>query len=854
LIHNIFNFFFIAQLALYKSPQTAASTPLLANPIIFQQPGNQQPQLIIDPQAQLQAQQQQASQPAQAQFSASGDKILTKLELINDKLDQLKTITSTNNQSMPNMETAVLLQNIQRIVKENEQYKKEIFEKSNKIEEQNLRITELLTKAQNYVEQSHLILEQKNVSFISNTEKNVQRVLELEQDKMRLTGDLSKLTAQISELNMEISRMQKAEMEMRQNLIEVSKNTDTHKQNAERLTVENADLQTKLDTIVSEMKKERQLRKSLETKLSLNEDEMNEMRNTLTNSQKALDERKRKSEQEKHAFENELDELKRQHSTEMNVLKERLQKFRSNAAEAQSEQLKQIEADMNREWQAKLDKAVVQLEQKYERQLSQLRDEKNEVEKQSIDSRESVKTQRAHYLQMETERDTLRQKLDELSVFKEKYERLQAQAISMKERYETRIRELLDTEPDAELIADEVKKIMNAMYKKLKAQVKPDEHYNGAGILTAMIKLIKLFTLKLLETEQGETKEEEEIDYFSEYIYKPPPPPPHPIEVSKPVTIFVPAQRINTETLSEHNVAKNVDVESQLEQTRKEQTNSVNEANSKEEEAADKTQVESTRIISTLARLSSTSNSLVDMARSESSKEASPETENSNNDKDIRAKSDLHRGDSNEEDDDDIQLVKEEEQSSENFINELTKSLSIGEASKLHEASNDDVNVDNIHIPDQNDQPQSKDTLPESSRDELAQSFEENKQQKNEDAESNSEVNKLEEESKVSHESDQIKEELSEKDTQHDNFEMPEDKNKAQPNDLIVETQEASIEVLSMNNENVANEEEKADTKIIPTNNKTNLSTNRGLFDDDDDEDDSNNKLFSFGNTSSKKE
>jgi hypothetical protein len=127
--------------------------------------------------------------------SDNDGKFLSKLEIVIDKLDQLKSITQTNNQNLPNMETNILLQNIQRIVKENEQYKKELYEKGNKIEEQNTKITELLMKAQNYVEQSHQILEQKNSSFQNNAEKNQMRVLELEQDKMKLTGELSNLTA-----------------------------------------------------------------------------------------------------------------------------------------------------------------------------------------------------------------------------------------------------------------------------------------------------------------------------------------------------------------------------------------------------------------------------------------------------------------------------------------------------------------------------------------------------------------------------------------------------------------------------------------------------------------------------------
>ena len=95
-------------------------------------------------QPQLQQQQQQIPVQTESSSKAEHSLVLNKLELINDKIDSLKQITHLNNQNMPSMETNVLLQNIQRIVKENEQYKKDLYDKSNKIEEQNGKITELL--------------------------------------------------------------------------------------------------------------------------------------------------------------------------------------------------------------------------------------------------------------------------------------------------------------------------------------------------------------------------------------------------------------------------------------------------------------------------------------------------------------------------------------------------------------------------------------------------------------------------------------------------------------------------------------------------------------------------------------
>ena len=48
----------------------------------------------------------------------------------------------------PNMEAGVLLHNIQRIMQENERLKKDVFERSTRIESQNVKISELLERNQ----------------------------------------------------------------------------------------------------------------------------------------------------------------------------------------------------------------------------------------------------------------------------------------------------------------------------------------------------------------------------------------------------------------------------------------------------------------------------------------------------------------------------------------------------------------------------------------------------------------------------------------------------------------------------------------------------------------------------------
>uniref|UniRef100_A0AAQ4PQJ4 peptidylprolyl isomerase n=1 Tax=Gasterosteus aculeatus aculeatus TaxID=481459 RepID=A0AAQ4PQJ4_GASAC len=76
-------------------------------------------------------------------------KVADKVEQLASKIDDLQRQGSVSN-GVPNMsmETSMIMHNIQRIVQENECLKKEVFEKSSRIEEQNRKIGELINHNQ----------------------------------------------------------------------------------------------------------------------------------------------------------------------------------------------------------------------------------------------------------------------------------------------------------------------------------------------------------------------------------------------------------------------------------------------------------------------------------------------------------------------------------------------------------------------------------------------------------------------------------------------------------------------------------------------------------------------------------
>lgn len=100
--------------------------------------------------------------------------------------------------------------------------------------------------------------------------------------------------------------------------------------------------------------------------------------------------------------------------------------------------------------------------------MSALENELSSLRKQLDEATSATKVLRLEMVEKLAEYEKLKQNNEDLLVIREKYERLQAQALLMKERYETRIRELLDAEPDAEVIGEEIKKLMNLMYRRLK--------------------------------------------------------------------------------------------------------------------------------------------------------------------------------------------------------------------------------------------------------------------------------------------------------------------------------------------------------------------------------------------------
>ncbi|XP_038637444.1 FK506-binding protein 15 isoform X1 [Scyliorhinus canicula] len=419
------------------------------------------------------------------------------------------------------METSMIMHNIQRIIQENERLKQEVFDKSSRIEEQNGKISDLIQRNQRYVEQSNLLMEQRNDSLMSSTENNQARILLAEQEKLALpvelaraqvkvTEELAVATGQVAKLQLELTAHQKKEMELRSQLASALQEAEGQRLRLNNVEVQLTELQELSERTGTRCKAEKQRRKELEVKVASLEEELVDLRVEKENLEKSLAERKRKAGTERQRAEEEMDEIRKSYEEEMEKVRSLLKKTRTSTDQAAAEQIAVMQAELESQWQAKSDRMLTLTKEQHSQQYREVC-EQREGQELRISHLEAKLASLKQSRQVEEERlSSLQEQTDELQALKERYSSLQSRAAAMKEHYDGQISELQrrvsatnDTSHSGDT-AEEVKKIMNGVFQSLRGVFDLDEMYNGRAVLSVILNTIKVVTLQLLRSDQDQ--------------------------------------------------------------------------------------------------------------------------------------------------------------------------------------------------------------------------------------------------------------------------------------------------------------------------------------------------------------
>ncbi|XP_070532275.1 FK506-binding protein 15-like isoform X2 [Ptychodera flava] len=465
-------------------------------------------------------------------------KVTDKIESLSAKIDHMH-VQGSQSLAIPGgdtkMESSVVIQNIQRIVQENERLRKESFEKSSRIEVQNEKISELLQRNQQFVEQSNVMLEQRNDSFKYTTAQSQARVLELEQEKVNLTTELSAATSRISTMQLELANYKQKESELKLQLQNTMATSQANSEEIHTLKSTKFECETKIEKLSNSLKEEKLEVKKYKSRLENMEEEFTDVKAEKDSLEKSLADRKKKALAEKKKAEEEMEELKKSFEEEIESLKSKLRYQKTSTDAAAAEQVALLEKELENQWKEKCDRLVTQTNEKHQRAYDELSEEKEEVARKLAAVEEKFAVLKSSHGEGGKQIEQLRDELEEAREWKDKFESLQRSSGSLKDRYESRIKQLSESLSEAnaaaasatsasassggggeyskeELIV-EVKKIMNNVYYSLRSEFEADHSYTGTEILATMMNTIKAVTLKLMEgggKKESEDEEEEE--------------------------------------------------------------------------------------------------------------------------------------------------------------------------------------------------------------------------------------------------------------------------------------------------------------------------------------------------------
>uniref|UniRef100_A0A8C6LQ31 peptidylprolyl isomerase n=1 Tax=Nothobranchius furzeri TaxID=105023 RepID=A0A8C6LQ31_NOTFU len=407
-------------------------------------------------------------------------KVADKVDQLNSKMDDLQRQGSHSmSVSSMTMETSMIVHNIQRIVQENDCLKKEMFEKSSRIEEQNRKIGDLINQNQRYMEQSHLLLEQRNDSIKSSSEQNQARLLQAEQDKswrmaVRLTEELASSTARVSQLQLEASAQQQKAAELQSKLSSVLQDSESHRRHIASLETQLEELKEAAERAQTQYRSEKQKRKEVEQKVSTLEEELQDLRTDKQNLERALSERKKKWQAARQQRDEEVEELRRSSQMELDNLRAQLRKARSSSDTAASEQLSQLQVELEEEWRRKSEQMLSTAKEQHSRELAEVVEQRDVLQ----DS----------FTQLQEKFNVLKQsrESDERSLLQH---RRQSQELrELQEKY-------LLCEYVISFVLLQVKRVMNGVFHSLRVEFDLHESYSGQAVLEVIVTTIKVSPL-----------------------------------------------------------------------------------------------------------------------------------------------------------------------------------------------------------------------------------------------------------------------------------------------------------------------------------------------------------------------
>ncbi|XP_075257275.1 FK506-binding protein 15-like isoform X2 [Convolutriloba macropyga] len=438
--------------------------------------------------------------------------VSSKLDQVQQKVDVLASRDTPfgTGASQVSMEAAVLMQNIHRVVQENDRLKRETDEARVTIDGQTEKIASLLSQNQKYLEQSNIMLEQRNESFQSVSSASQIKITQLEQEKTQMLNELNSLNNKIAELQFDLSTQKQRQVDFKAQISEEALGKNQMREELATSKNKITELEEDVGKLKQAYREQRASRKAAEAKVGELEEQLTDSTAEMDSLNRQIGERKRRADADKQLQEKEMDDLRKLHESELESWKLRVEQQRKQGSEA-SLALSRLESELESQWRLKCDHMVQQTRDQMELQ---------------------VKDANARSDTLQSEISRVKSTVSELESQLSKSQRelqVKQSSLSRKEwqctQFESNIYRLEEDLAKAskivspEVLLPEVKKIMNMIFQVLVKHINREAHYTGDSLLQFMKIVIKDVTLSVSSGQQPKALT------GSEVLIEPVPPP-----------------------------------------------------------------------------------------------------------------------------------------------------------------------------------------------------------------------------------------------------------------------------------------------------------------------------------------
>ncbi|XP_065646576.1 FK506-binding protein 15 isoform X4 [Hydra vulgaris] len=484
-------------------------------------------------------------------------RIMDKLDLISQKvisLDNSGKYAQVYQSQAPELEANVLLHNITRIVKENEKLRSDVEEKSRKIESLNERMSDLLTKNQQFLERSNTLIANQSDSLYSTNAQANAKVVALEELNAKLEAELSATKKQFFQVKSKQDFSEQQEAELNAELQSLKRQLKIFKETQDKAASSTGEQETIIDELNKKLVAEKRELKQLQNKLVQLEEEHAEMLQEKNELGKNVIELKKKMKDAQRKWEEETEIVKSNHEEEIQSLKQNLRKSSG------VDKLVALENELKLKCENEVAEKLMKLNEKHNSDIMNLQKEKEDALKQM---KEQLATERFEFqhskdsliLMHKLEVDNLEIKNAELlnqlqetktsikalseELFKEtseknrSIEKLQSELVESYEKgvaagrstvkvisassYERGFSEgkaSVENLNNKEALLEKIKKIMSGVFFQIKSNFVIDQKYSGEHVIGVVLENIKKVTLQMNEentsSNEDESSEEEE--------------------------------------------------------------------------------------------------------------------------------------------------------------------------------------------------------------------------------------------------------------------------------------------------------------------------------------------------------